>query len=109
MKEKTPHCPYCKTAAYVVLDKRSTQVGTAVGGMAGAGAGYVNALAKSTGETAKAMPNPTSTFAVLAGLIMALLMGFLSGAATGSAVGEHIDGKMRITFRCNNCGRKFRG
>lgn len=110
MKEKTPHCPHCKTAAYVVLDKRSTQVSTAIGGMAGAGSGYAGALAKTAGEASKAMPTNPGTMAVtLAGLILALLMGFLTGAATGSAVGEHIDSKMRIQFRCNNCGRKFRG
>ena len=110
MKEKTPHCPNCKTNSYVVLDKKSTQVSTAIGGMAGAGSGYAGAIAKTTGEAAKAMSTNPGTLAVtLAGLVLALLMGFLTGAATGSAVGEHIDSKMRITFRCNQCGKKFKG
>lgn len=110
MKGKIPHCPNCKTNSFVVLDKRSTQVSTAIGGMAGAGSGYAGALAKTAGEASKVIPtNPGALAVTLAGLILALLMGFLTGAATGSAVGEHIDSKMRITFRCNQCGKKFKG
>ena len=110
MKERTPHCPTCKTKDFVVLDKSSTQISTAIGGMAGAGAGYAKAIAKSPPETKKLIAsNPGAMALTITGFLLAILMGFVTGTATGSAVGEHIDGKMRIQFRCNQCGGKFRG
>ena len=92
MKEKTPYCPACQTDHYVVLDKRSTQLSTALGGLAGACAVYAKSSNKSP-----------------AAFILAILTGFLTGAATGGSLGEHIDSKMRIQFRCNQCGGKFKG
>lgn len=110
MKEGIPHCPTCKTKDFVVLDKRSTQVITGLGGMAGAGAAYAKAIAKSPPEAKKFMAaNPLTMSLTAAGFILAVFMGFVTGAATGSAVGEHIDSKMRIQFRCNQCGGKFKG
>ena len=92
MKEKTPYCPACQTDHYVVLDKRSTQLSTALGGLAGACAVYAKSSNKSP-----------------AAFILAILTGFLTGAATGGSLGEHIDSKMRIQFHCNQCGGKFKG
>ena len=110
MKEGTPYCPTCKTKDFVVLDKRSTPISTAIGGAAGAGAGYAKAIARSPPETKKFIAsNPGVTALAIASFILAILMGFATGAATGSAVGEHIDSKMRIQFRCNQCGLKFKG
>ena len=107
MKEKTPHCPHCRTAAYVVLDKKGVQVGTAVGGTIGAGAGSAGVLGK-TGSifAAASAPGPWGT--ILA-VLMALLAGCLAGAKVGGAIGEHIDGNMRIRYRCNSCGQTFNG
>ena len=110
MKERTPHCPTCKTKDFVVLDKSSTQIVTGLGGMAGAGAAYAKTIARSSPETKKLIAsNPITMGLTAAGFILAIFMGFVTGAATGSAVGEHIDSKMRIQFRCNQCGGKFKG
>jgi hypothetical protein len=100
MKEKMPHCPNCKINNFVVLDKQSIQVGTAIGGLAGAGAIYAGTRGKTSGS------NP---IAVIMALLMPLLTGFLAGAKVGCAIGEQIDGNMRIRYRCNGCGRKFNG
>lgn len=100
MKEKTPHCPHCRTAAFVVLDKKGIQAGTVFGGVIGAGATCAGTLGKASG---------TNPIAALMALLMALLAGFLAGAKVGGAIGEQIDGNMRIRYRCNGCGKKFNG
>lgn len=99
-KEKTPHCPQCRTAAFVALDKKGVQAGTVFGGVVGAGATYAGTISKAPGS------NPIT--AIMA-LLMALLAGFLAGAKVGGAIGEQIDGNMRIRYRCNSCGKKFNG
>lgn len=110
MKEGIPHCPTCKTKDFVVLDKSTTQIITGLGGMAGAGAAYAKVIARSPQEAKKLITsNPGAMALTAAGFILAIFVGFVTGAATGSAVGEHIDGKMRIQFRCNQCGGKFKG
>ncbi len=107
MKERTPHCPHCKTAAYVVLDRTGTRIGTAVGGLLGMGCAKVivppaKALFKA------AFPQACLHFH-LADTLMTLLLAFAGGATTGAGVGGHIDGNLRMRYRCNACGHLIRG
>ena len=99
VKEKTPHCPHCQNASFVVLDKKGVQTGTVIGGIVGAGATCAGTVGKPSGP-------PIATLMVL---LMSLLTGFLAGAKIGNAIGEQIDGSIIIRYRCNNCGAKFSG
>jgi uncharacterized protein YegL len=33
-----------------------------------------------------------------------MVAGFLAGSGTGNVIGEQIDAKIRMKYRCNNCG-----
>ncbi len=107
MREKTPHCPHCKTAAYVVLDRTGTRIGTAVGGLLGMGC--AKAIAPPAKALFKAAFPQAGLHVCLAEALMTLLLAFAGGATTGAGVGEHIDSKMRMRYRCNACGTHISG
>jgi hypothetical protein len=110
-KEPVPHCPHCRTAKYVMLDKTATRVGTAIGGLAGAGVGLSGIFAEETPAKAvlRVLAQATSGIPLkdIPKAILVLLSAMLAGAITGSALGELIDCNLRLQYRCHNCGIKI--
>lgn len=107
VKEKPPYCPRCKTAIYVVPDRTATRIGTAVGGLLGIGC--AKAAGRTTTILLKAVFPQAGIPLHMADTLMTLLLAFAGGAATGAGVGEQIDGKLRMRWRCNDCGAHING
>ena len=107
MKVPIPACAQCKTNKFVQRDHTAEKIGTAAGGTIGALAAYFG-TATSVGANAFA-PGTAAIIGLAAGFATRLLAGFLSGSATGNLVGERIDAKIRMQYRCANCGRTIRG
>lgn len=111
MKESLPACTTCQSNKFVVRDKSAERIGTVAGGTIGAGAAC---LSMKTGAATGAVigsivPGIGSILGVTAGTVAGALLGFLTGSATGSLIGERIDTKIRLQYRCNQCGRSFGG
>lgn len=107
MKDTIPACTLCETNKYVQRDHTAERIGTATGGALGA---LVACLGGAASIAACSLaPGSGSTLGAAAGSATRLLLGFLSGSATGNLVGECIDAKIRMQYRCNQCGRIFNG
>jgi outer membrane lipoprotein SlyB len=113
LKELIPACPECKTNKYVVHDRTAEKIGTASGGLIGAiSVVYVESQSKTESGAIIGsfvgnliMPGIGSKVGAATGAIV----GFLSGSATGQAIGEVIDSKIRMKYRCCNCGTEIQG
>ena len=111
MKDPIPACTHCKTNKFVQRDHIAERVGTVAGGAIGASAAYFGAKSGAVVGAAVCsfLPGVGNILGALAGSATGLLVGFISGSATGNLVGERIDAKIRMEFRCNQCGKTFYG
>ena len=109
MADPIPACIHCQTNKYVQRDHTAERAGTVIGGTVGAGAAYFGAKSGAVAGAAACsfLPGLGTIFGAIAGSATGVLLGFISGSATGNLVGERIDAKIRMVYRCNQCGRTF--
>lgn len=107
MKNPLPACAKCNTNKFVVRDRSMEKVGTVAGGTLGAGTALAG-LGSGTAAGA-AIGSCIPILGTAAGAGVGALTGTLLGFLAGNAVGERIDAKIRMKYRCTNCGSKIQG